>query len=96
MIISEEERKEILSKYVENISTELLNHLKRNYPIVFFKAEFLNEPIKFMIINGKQYDINSNKKFLVNKLNSILEDEWTHLDKKVIRRTIKKFIDGFR
>jgi hypothetical protein len=40
------------------------------------------------------YNIEHNKKYLVGKLTNYLEDEWTHLEKDVLRRTVKKFIDG--
>jgi hypothetical protein len=47
-----------------------------------------------MYIDDKLYHIEHNKKYLVGKLVNYLEDEWTHLDNSVLRRTIKKFLDG--
>ena len=47
-----------------------------------------------MSIDGKLYNIEHNKKYLVGKLSNYLEDEWVHLDGSVFRRTIKKYIDG--
>lgn len=94
MIISEEEKKQILSKYQENISDELLNHLKRNFPVHEYKFDWMDEPIKQLGIDHKLYTLKNNKKYLVGKLFSYLRDEWLSLDEKTIRRTIKKYLDG--
>jgi len=94
MKLTENEKKEILSKYKGTTSDELLNHLKRNFPVVEFKLDWMEKPIKQMSIDGKLYNIEHNKKYLVGKLSNYLEDEWVHLDGSVFRRTIKKYIDG--
>ena len=96
MIISEEEKREILSKYKENISDELLNHLKRHFPASEYRLDWLEEPIKQISIDHKNYTIKNNKKYLVGKLFQYVRDEWLNLDDKTIRRTIKKYIDGIR
>mgnify|MGYP006267161589 CR=1 FL=1 len=95
MKLTENEKKEILSKYDGTTSDELLNHLKRNFPVVDFKLDWMEKPIKQMLIDDKLYLIDNNKKYLVNKLSNFLEDGWTYLDPQVFRRTIKKFIDGY-
>ena len=94
MNISESEKKEILSKYIGNTSDELLTHLKRNFPVNELKFDWMSNPIKQIYIDDKLYHIEDNKKYLVGKLANYLEDEWTHLDNSVLRRTIKKFLDG--
>lgn len=94
MFISEEEKKEILSKYVDNISDPLLVYMKRNFPITEHKFDWMENPIKQISIDGKQYQLRNNKKYLVGKLFHHLESDWVHLGEKVIRRTIKKFLDG--
>lgn len=94
MIISEEEKKEILSKYDDNTSDELLTHLKRTYSIFTQKLQWSDTPIKFIEIEGKTKILTGNKKFMVNKIFSIEEDRWSYLGKPIVRRTIKKFIDG--
>jgi hypothetical protein len=94
MKITEQEKKDILSKYIDNTSDELLNHLKRTYPVVEFNVSWKSEPIKAIIIDQKTRFIDGNKKFLVGKLTNILENDWSHLGEPLIRRTIKKYIDG--
>lgn len=94
MKLTETEKKEILSKYEGTTSDELLNHLKRNFPVVEFKLDWMEKPIKQMSIDDKLYNIEHNKKYLVGKLSNYLEDEWVHLDNGIFRRTIKKYIDG--
>ena len=94
MNISESQKKEILSKYIGNTSDELLTHLKRNFPVSELKFDWMSNPIKQIYIDDKLYHIEDNKKYLVGKLVNYLEDEWTHLDNSVLRRTVKKFLDG--
>ena len=94
MFISEEEKKEILSKYTDNVSNDLLIYLRRHFPITEYKFDWMENPIKQISIDGKQYHLKDNKKYLVGKLFHHLESDWVHLGEKVIRRTIKKFLDG--
>ncbi len=96
MRITEEERKEIMSKYDGNTSNELLTYLKRHFPVTEFKFDWMEVPIKQLSIDSKTYTINSNKKYLVGKLFNYLQDEWTHIDTPTLRRTIKKFLDGIK
>jgi hypothetical protein len=93
-MISEQERKEILSKYLGNTSGELLTYLKRNFPVYEYKLEWMEKPWKQISIDSKSYMLDKNKKFLVNKISSYIEDEWIHLPTEVRRRTVKKYIDG--
>jgi hypothetical protein len=94
MKLTESEKKEILSKYDGVTSEELLNHLKRNFPVTEFKFDWMKNPIKQMYIDDKLYNIEHNKKYLVGKLSNYLVNDWLHLDNSVLRRTIKKFLDG--
>lgn len=95
MRITEQERKEILSKYNDDTSDELLRHMKRNFPVQELKMAFKG-PVKFIYIDDKSHFIEGNKKYLVGKISSLLEDEWIHLGIPKIRRTVKKFIDGIK
>ncbi len=95
MNLTEQEKKEILSKYDGKTSDELLNHLKRTYPITELGVKWSPKTVKYITIDDRTYIIEHNKKYLVSKLFDILESEWTHLDKSLLRRTIKKFIDGY-
>lgn len=93
MMITESERKEILSKYSGDTSPELLNYLKRNFTTGEDKLSW-GEPLKYIVVDDKTRYIKGNKKYLVSKIDSIIEDEWIGLDQKIRRRTIKKYIDG--
>jgi hypothetical protein len=66
-MISEQERKEILSKYLGNTSDELLTYLKRNFPVYEYKLEWMEKPWKQISIDSKSYMLDKNKKFLVNR-----------------------------
>ena len=67
MLISEQEKEEIKKKYEDNISKEVLTHLKRNYPIYEFNMKFTDSPVKQILVDDKLYMLSQNKKYLVNK-----------------------------
>lgn len=93
MKLTKEEKDEIMSKYNDNTSEQLLKHLKRNFPV--YVNNIIPELVtKMIVVDDKPYILKGNKKFLVNKISSILEDEWVFLDKNELRRTVKKYIDG--
>jgi len=96
MLLTEQEKKDILSKYSNDTSDELLNHLKRAYPVDEYKSTWMEKPIKSISIDGKSQYISNNKKYIVSKISNELEDNWGHLGTQLLRRTVKKFIDGIR
>jgi hypothetical protein len=95
MSISEEERQKILSKYDNNTSDELLTHLKRTYSVTTINFDWLETPIKYIQINDKSKMLTGNKKITVDRIYSLEKDKWMNLGESIIRRTIKKFLDGY-
>lgn len=97
MILSEQEKEDILRKYSDNTSEEVLRHLRRHFPIgePTIKIGDFN-PIMISFEDGKSYWIDGNKKYLVNKIFTQIEDNFPSIDKSTIRRTIKKYLDFFR
>lgn len=93
MRISEEEKKQILSKYIDDTSDELLTHLKRHFPVTEVESMFGGK-FKFIQVDDKSRPLMSNKKYLVNKIYEIVVDDWVALGEQKIRRTIKKYLDG--
>lgn len=93
MRISEQEKKDILSKYSDDTSDELLNHLKRHFPVTEVDSFFGNK-YKFIKVDDKSRPLYANKKYLVSKISSLVEDEWASLGTQMIRRTVKKYLDG--
>ena len=93
LIITEEEKKEILNKYIDNIDEKFLTHLKRHFPIYAFSVDGFPKPFRRIRINDKEKSLDDNKKYLVNRIVDSVEDEFPNLDKNVMRRTIKYFID---
>lgn len=92
MFISEEEKKEILSKYSDNTSDEFLRHLIRAYPVD--SQKIFDNVIHFIQIHDKRKVLTNNKKMIVNKIFDLEEERWGGISKDILRRTIKKFIDG--
>lgn len=90
-----------LSKYSGNTSDELLSFLKRNlrtYDVNLRTYDvnlgFGDDPRRFVVVDDKSHYIKSNKKYLVNKIDTEIQERWSYLDDDIRRRTIKKFLDG--
>ena len=93
MWLSEQEKKDILSKYEDNTSDELLTYLKRHFPVHQEDTSW-GRPIRFIQVDDKIRPLASNKKYLVNKISSLVEETWIGLGIPTIRRTVKKYLDG--
>lgn len=97
MFISEEDKEEILGKYNENISEDVLNHLKRRFP-VFKQVLFSQDPVTVPMISvgNRSFFMEGNKSYLVNRLSSIVSENFPNEEEKVIRRTIKFYLDFWK
>jgi hypothetical protein len=91
LVIEQDEKDEILNKYKDNTSNEVLTHLMRHYPIR--KEKILDKDYTFINVDGKNYFVESNKKYLVKKLYLYVSESFPNLSEDIIRRTIKKYID---
>ena len=65
MFISESEREEILSKYFENTSDEVLKYMKRRFPVRSIKLDWMEKPFTQMFIDDKLYHVEETLKTLV-------------------------------
>ena len=92
MIISEQEKEDIRKKYEGNYSNEILIHLRRNFPVYEFESKWM-APIKQVLVDDKLYMISQNKKYLVNKISSILEEMFPSVEKPILRKTVKYYLD---
>jgi hypothetical protein len=101
LIITEAEKEDILSKYKDNTEDRLLTYLRRNFPVSTVDQprydpetdEYKDVKVPVISVDDKIRYVESNKKYLVNKIFTILEDELTDIPNDVKRRTIKKYID---
>lgn len=96
MRLTENEKKELLSNYSGQTSDNLLIYLRRHFPVIEIKHSWKEEPVKFIKVEDKIRPLDSNKKYLVGYITSILEQEWVSLGIPVIRRTVKKYLDGIK
>lgn len=94
MRLTENEKKEILSKYSGDTSDDLMTHLKRHFPVYETNLDWMEKPLKFIVVHDKVRSLESNKKYLVNLLTSLVENNWIHLGLPKIRKTIKKYLDA--
>jgi hypothetical protein len=93
MILSEQEKQDIRKKYENNVSKDVLNHLKRHFPVTEHDWKLNDTIIKIISVNDKEYWIKGNKKLLVDKISLIIEDEFPSIEKSVLRRTVKYYLD---
>ena len=92
MKITEQEKKDILAKYQDNTSDELLTYLKRHFPASEVETPFGKK--RYIIVDDKLRYLEGNKKYLTGKIYGLVLDMWIGLGEKLIRRTIKKYLDG--
>ena len=96
MGLTKKQIEEIKSEKNSGTSEQLLTHLKRNYPVFEVKFDWMDKPFKQIKVDEKLKVLENNKKYLVDLIFNILESEWAHLGTSVIRRTIKKYLDGIK
>jgi hypothetical protein len=103
LIITEEEKDDILSKYKGDTNDEFLKYLEIEFPVgaYLFPKYFdvidssSNIPIPYVVVDGKGRNTDGNKKHLVNKIFYNLVDD-LDIPTDVKRRTIKKYLDSIR
>jgi len=93
MLISEQEKERILSKYYDNTSQEVKNYMKRRFPVSHYKFDWMEKPFIQILVDDKLIAVENNKKSLVNKIYHYINDEFPHIDEPTIRRTIKMYLD---
>lgn len=93
MLISEQEKERILSKYYDNTSQEVKNYMKRRFPVSHYKFDWMDKPFIQILVDDKLIPVEHNKKTLVNKIYHYISDEFPNIDEATIRRTIKMYLD---
>jgi hypothetical protein len=95
LIITEEEKKDILGKYTE-ADDKILRHLRRNYPIFETPKEFRDLVGKYKImVDDKAIIVLHNVKRLVDKIDLEIKDIFPDVSDVIRRQTIKKFVKNF-
>ena len=93
MLLSEEEKKQILDKYKNNTSEEVLKALKRRFPVEASDWMINGVGMKMISVEGKSFWIEHHKKYLVGKISLILQDLFPNVDTGTLRRTVKFYLD---
>jgi len=71
----------------------IVSYLEENYPIERLTIPDLYEDKLFIIVDEKPYFIDRNKSLLTNKLYLILQEEFPGIEKGVLRRSIREFLN---
>lgn len=94
-ILTEEEKKDILSKYTE-ADDRILIYLRRNFPVYEVPQEFQDIFGKYrMLVDDKSIQVRNNFNNLVNRIDNLISDEFPDVDDKRRRQTIKKYVKYF-
>lgn len=95
LILTEEEKEDILSKYTE-ADDKILLHLRRNYPIFDVQEDMQEFFGKYRImVDDKSYPVRRNFNTLVNLIDLELRDVFPGVSDKKRRQTIKKYVKYF-
>jgi hypothetical protein len=92
LIITEQEKKDILDKYQDNTDPKILTYLRRHCPVTVIDTEFY-KGMHYVLIDDKAHIVERNKKYLVSKIYNFISEDFPDYDEKILRRTIKKFLD---
>jgi len=92
LIITEQEKKDILDKYQDDTDPKILTYLRRHCPVTVIDAE-VYKGMHYVLIDDKAYIVERNKKYLVSKIYNFISEDFPDYDEKIVRRTIKKFLD---
>ena len=92
LIITEQEKKDILDKYQDDTDPKILTYLRRHCPVTVIDAE-VYKGMHYVLIDDKAYIVKRNKKYLVSKIYNFISEDFPDYDEKIVRRTIKKFLD---
>jgi hypothetical protein len=71
----------------------IVSYLEDNYPVERLTIPDLYEDKLFIIVDEKPYFIDNNKSLLTNKLYLILQEEFPGIEKGVLRRSIRVFLN---
>jgi hypothetical protein len=92
LIITEEEKNDILSKYQGELDSSLYNHLRRHFIVQTHQGRFSDMVYHTILIDDKTHPLKSNKKNLVNRIYYQIDDLFPNITKPSKRLTIKKFL----
>lgn len=90
LIISEDDKKEILNQYQGEVNQPLYNHLRRYYTTSVHDIGGVRYVQIF--VGDKLRLLNQNKKALTNQIFNDLDENFNYLSVPTRRTTIKKFL----
>lgn len=92
LIITEEEKNNILSKYQGELDSELYTYLRRHFTTQTHQGIFSDMVYHTILIDDKTYPLKSNKKNLIRRIYFEIENLFPSISEPSKRLTIKKFL----
>lgn len=96
ILITEDQKKEIIKKYQGEINNDIMTYLRRHYPVFSIDpklglTQFYGN--KGILVDEKVYPIKENKNLLTNIISAEIVDEFIDLGIPTIRKTVKTYLD---
>lgn len=97
ILITEEEKEDIIQSHKGNGDEKLMRHLRRHFPVFPMENdEFDIFGKNRILVDDKLYPLRDNKKRLVNKIYWEVKEDFKDLGDVVIRQSIKKYLDTIK
>jgi hypothetical protein len=96
LIITEEDKKEVMKNYFGEFDQKFYDFLKSNIIVNSRVVDHFPKPFVLLYIDEKSRLLDSSKKSLVGKILRTYEDEFPNVTDSSLRLTAKKFIDDLR
>lgn len=95
-ILTEDDKKEVMSNYFGEFNQKFYNFLKGNITVESQQIDGIPKPFVLLYIDGKSRLLNNSKKYLVSKLVNTFSDDFPNVPESSLRLTAKKYIDELK
>lgn len=93
IVITEQEKQDILNKYQDNTDDKVFIFLRRKYPVSEIDSFFLEgKKNKYIVVDGKRRFLEGNKDYLKSLIKNEIIDDFPNVLVPTLVRTIKKFL----
>lgn len=92
ILITEQEKQDILNKYQDNTDEKVFVYLRRKYPVHSMELPVANIYKKYIMVNDKMRYLTGNKDYLKSLIKNEIIDDFPDVPVPTLVRTIKKFL----
>lgn len=96
LVLTEDEKKEVLSNYFGEFNQKFYDFLKSNITVSSQTIDHFPKPFVLLYIDDKSRLLSTSKKSLVNKIIRTYEDDFPNIPESSLRLTAKKYVSDLR